>query len=220
MVKLISIMFMSFTMAMCNAPKSTEVKSMEKEVVEQIDLAKYEKTVLASGCFWCVEAIFESVEGVEEVISGYAGGVGNTANYQEVSAGRTQHAEAVEIYYDPEVIDYETLLVVFFDSQDPTTLNQQGPDRGYQYRSAIFYKDEVEKKTAEDFIAQLEKDQVYDKPITTTIEKLYTFYPAEDYHQNYEANNPNNPYIKGVSIPRLKRFQEKHPELLKKNGNH
>lgn len=186
----------------------------------QKDLSKYEKSVFASGCFWCVEAVFESVEGVEEAISGYAGGSTEDANYKKVSAGVTKHAEAVEVYYDPSKITYETLLEVFFGSHDPTTLNRQGPDAGYQYRSAIFYKNEQELVAAENFITNLHADKVFDGPITTTLEKLETFYPAEDYHQNYERLNPNQPYVKSVSIPRLNRFKKKYPHLLKKDSKH
>ena len=175
--------------------------------------------VFASGCFWCVEAVFESVEGVSEAVSGYAGGSAKTANYSDVSAGRTKHAEAVEVFYDPEVVSYETLLKVFFGSQDPTTLNQQGPDRGTQYRSTIFYKNEAEKIASEKYIAQLTAEKVFDSPITTTLEPLVKFYDAEDYHQDYEARNPNQPYVRGVSVPRLNRFKTKYPELLKK-GKH
>lgn len=195
---------------------TTQVKSSAKEV----DLSTQSTAVFASGCFWCVEAVFESVEGVSEAISGYAGGDTSTANYSAVSAGRTQHAEAVEVYYDPSVISYETLLIVFFGSQDPTTLNRQGPDAGVQYRSAIFYKNEEERAAAEKYIAQLTADKVFDGAITTTLEPLTKFYPAEDYHQNYEARNPNQPYVKAVSIPRLNRFKKKHPELLKKEMKH
>ncbi|GLR15957.1 peptide methionine sulfoxide reductase MsrA [Portibacter lacus] len=181
------------------------------------DLEDLETAYFASGCFWCVEAVFESVKGVEEVISGYAGGKKSTANYSQVSAGKTAHAEAVEVYYDPSVISYETLLKVFFGSQDPTTLNQQGPDRGTQYRSSIFYKNDAEKLAAEKYIAKLTEDKVYDSPIVTEVVPYKAFYDAEDYHQDYERNNPNQPYVRAVSVPRLKRFQAKYPELLKEN---
>lgn len=171
----------------------------------------------AAGCFWCVEAVFESVEGVEEVISGYSGGKESDANYRDVSNGITDHAEAVEIFYDPEVISYETLLKVFFGSQDPTTPDQQGPDRGSQYRSSIFYKNEAEKKAAEAYIKELERKKVFDAPIVTEVVPFEKFYDAEGYHQDYEKRNPNQPYVRSVSIPRLHRFQKKFPELLKKN---
>jgi len=179
-----------------------------------------EKAYFASGCFWCVEAVFESVEGVGEVISGYAGGTAETANYGDVSNGNTDHAEFVEVYYDPAKVSYETLLTVFFGSHDPTTLNQQGPDRGTQYRSAIFYTNEEEKLAAEKYIDQLVADKVFNGKITTELGPLEKFYAAEDYHQDFEERNPNQGYVRAVSIPRLKRFQAKYPELLKKSGKH
>ncbi|MEM9546766.1 MAG: peptide-methionine (S)-S-oxide reductase MsrA [Bacteroidota bacterium] len=191
-------------------------KEIKKEYTQKADLAGQRSSVFASGCFWCVEAIFESVEGVSEAVSGYAGGKSSTANYSDVSGGRTLHAEAVEVFYDPEVVSYETLLEVFFGSHDPTTLNQQGPDRGTQYRSTIFYKNEEEKLAAEAYIAKLTAENAFDGNITTTLEPLEKFYDAEDYHQDYEARNPNQPYVRGVSIPRLNRFKSKFPHLLKK----
>lgn len=207
--------------SMCS-PKTTSVNNaQETSSKKKIDLTGKSSAVFASGCFWCVEAVFESVEGVSEAVSGYAGGKASTATYQLVSSGRTKHAEAVEVFYDPNVVSYETLLEVFFGSQDPTTLNQQGPDRGTQYRSTIFYKNESEKIAAENYIAKLTNDKVFDAPITTTLEPLVEFFDAEDYHQDYEARNPNQPYVKGVSVPRLNKFKAKYPHLLKKNnGKH
>ena len=170
----------------------------------------------ASGCFWCVEAVFESVEGVGDVISGYSGGKKATANYSAVSAGRTDHAESVAVHYDSTKIDYPTLLKVFFGSHDPTTLNQQGPDRGTQYRSAIFYRNAKEKELAQNYIQTLLSNKIFPQ-ITTEVVSFEAFYPAEDYHQNYERRNPNNGYVRSVSIPRLNRFKSKFPELLKQN---
>jgi len=205
--------------SMCS-PKSADVANAQVDKTEtekKIDLAGKSSAVFASGCFWCVEAVFESVEGVSEAVSGYAGGKASTATYQMVSSGRSKHAEAVEVFYDPDVISYETLLEVFFGSQDPTTLNQQGPDRGPQYRSTIFYKNDIEKLAAENYIAKLTSDKIFDDPITTTLEPLVAFFDAEDYHQDYEARNPNQPYIKGVSVPRLNKFKAKFPHLLNKS---
>ncbi|MFD0861445.1 peptide-methionine (S)-S-oxide reductase MsrA [Sungkyunkwania multivorans] len=189
----------------------------KKETIQ--DLSSYEKAYFASGCFWCVEAIFESVKGVKEVISGYAGGERPNPTYEEVAYGRTKHAEAVEVYYDPEVVSFETLVRVFFGSHDPTTLNRQGPDRGAQYRSIAFYQNEKEEKTIREYIAQLEREKLFSKPIVTQVVPLKAFYKAEDYHQDYERRNPNQPYIKSVSIPRLKRFQKLYPELLKEEAH-
>lgn len=210
----------------CSAGKTTDntnpkqVKSVEIITPQQSGAkipAGASVAYFASGCFWCVEAVFESVRGVSEAVSGYTGGTAKTANYRDVSSGTSDHAEAVMVYYDSTVVDYPTLLKVFFGSQDPTTLNQQGPDKGTQYRSTIFYQNEKELAAAKAYIAELELEGVFDKPITTTMEPLTKFYPAEEYHQDYEARNPNQPYVRSVSIPRLRRFQKKYPELLKPN---
>ncbi len=168
----------------------------------------------ASGCFWCVEAIFESVKGVGDVVSGYSGGKVSDAKYELVSAGKTNHAEAVAVHYDSTKTDYPTLLRVFFGSHDPTILNQQGPDKGRQCRSSIFYRNAKEKELAEQYVQELLKKGVFSK-ITTEIVPFDAFYAAEDYHQNFERNNPNNSYVKAVSVPRLNRFKSKYPELLK-----
>jgi len=180
----------------------------------------YSKAYFASGCFWCVEAVYESVEGVEEVISGYAEGTEENARYDRVSRGATKHVEAIEVFYNPDVVSYETLIAVFFGSGDPTTLNRQGPDAGYQYRSAIYYQNEEEKEIAITFKDMLEKKGVFRAPIVTDITAFTTFFPAEDYHQDFEKRNPNQGYVKAVSVPRLKRFQAAFPELLKKELQH
>lgn len=211
------LFYLMLSMSACGA-KSLSDDHAQKIAVDPSDTTGMAKAVFASGCFWCVEAIFESVEGVGEVISGYSGGTPQSANYRAVSSGTSKHAESVLVYYDPNKITYETLLTVFFDSHDPTTLNRQGPDYGFQYRSSIFYKDEKEKAAAEAKIKALEEAKVFKAPITTLLEPLIKFYPAEDYHQNYEKLHPDEPYIRGVSIPRLKRFLALHPELIKKSG--
>lgn len=198
-----------------NQENSAEKTPEEKEVQPAHEQVKPNAVAyFASGCFWCVEAIFEAVIGVGDVISGYSGGKASTASYDLVSAGTTNHAEAVAVHYDSTKIDYPDLLKVFFGSHDPTTLNRQGPDRGEQYRSAIFYRNKKEKKLANNYVDQLLDEDVYSK-ITTEVVPFDAFYEAEDYHQNYEARNPSNAYIQNVSIPRLKRFQEQFPELLK-----
>ena len=179
------------------------------------ELDEYAKAYFASGCFWCVEAVYESVRGVEEAVSGYAGGKHPNPTYRLIGTGTTGHSETVEVYYDPEVVSFETLVKVYYGSQDPTTVNGQHPDYGSQYRSIIFYQNDEEKKIAEDFKAKLDASGEYSKPIATEIVPFKKFYPAEDYHQDYEKLNPNQPYVRSVSIPRLKRFQKKFPELLK-----
>lgn len=178
------------------------------------ELKGLETAYFASGCFWCVEAIFESVKGVKESVSGYAGGDSENPTYQEVGSGRTGHAEVVKVYYDPKVVSFKTLVTVFYDSQDPTTIGQS-PDFGSQYRSIIFYENAEEKAIAEKAKANLEKSGQYEKPIVTEITAFKKFYKAEEYHQDYEHKNPDNRYITGVSIPRLNKFKAKHPELLK-----
>ena len=180
------------------------------------DLQKYETAYFASGCFWCVEAIFESVKGVKEVISGYSGGTEENPTYEQVSYGRTSHAEAVEVYYDPTEISYIELVQVFFGSHDPTSLNRQGPDRGAQYRSIAFYKNPEEKKIIETYMVALEESGMYEDPIVTEVTAFTKFYNAEDYHQDYERKNPNNSYVRQVSIPRLNRFKKNFPDYLKK----
>lgn len=196
-----------------NSRQSAETTAIKTVNTEELD--KLSKAYFASGCFWCVEAIYESVRGVEEVISGYSGGEIKNPSYQQVSSGRTKHAEAVEVYYDPEVVDYATLVKVFFGSHDPTTPNRQGPDRGPQYRSMIYYQNDTEKQIIEDYIKELEAADTFDAKIVTEVVPFEVFYDAEDYHQDFERLNPNQAYVQAVSIPRLKRFQAKFPELLK-----
>jgi peptide-methionine (S)-S-oxide reductase len=164
-----------------------------------------ETAVLAGGCFWGVQGVFEHVKGVRRAVSGYAGGAADTANYETVSTGRTGHAESVEITYDPAQISYGRLLQIYFSVvHDPTELNFQGPDHGTQYRSAIFVKDDTQRKVAEAYIAQLGKAGVYSKPIVTRVEPLTGFYPAEKYHQDYLTLNPDQPYIAYNDIPKVR----------------
>ena len=187
------------------------VKAPEKELQNPYSETAY----FASGCFWCVEAIFESVAGVGDVVSGYAGGTEKDPTYNQVAGGRTTHAEAVMVPYNPAVVSYETLVKVFFGSHDPTTLNRQGPDRGTQYRSIAFYKTTSEKAAIEAHIAALNKKNTFKTPIITQVSPFTTFYKAEEYHQDFEARNPNNPYVRAVSIPRLLKFKAAFPALLK-----
>ena len=175
-----------------------------------------EKAYFASGCFWCVEAIFDSVEGVQEAHSGYSGGKTKNPTYNQIGYGNTGHAEAVEVIYDPKVVSFKTLVEVFFGSHDPTTLNRQGPDRGTQYRSVAFYQNDTEKNAIESHIVKLIEEEVYSNKIVTEVTPLVKFYYAEEYHQDYEKLNPENSYVRNVSIPRLNRFKAKYPHLLKK----
>jgi len=175
--------------------------------------------VFAGGCFWCVEAVFEIVEGVEDVISGYSGGTKETAKYDIVSTGRTGHAEAVLITFDPARISYGHLLKIFFSvAHDPTTLNRQGPDVGPQYRSVIFYVDEEQKRVAEAYIRQLDQARVFRGPIVTRLVPLDKFYTAESYHQDYAGRNRSNPYIVTVSDPKVEKLKKLYPGCVRK-GN-
>lgn len=172
--------------------------------------------VFAGGCFWCVEAVFMALEGVHGVVSGYTGGDRESASYDAVCTGTTGHAEAVRIQYDPTVISYGELLRVFFSvAHDPTQLNRQGNDRGPQYRSAIFFSSAEEKRVVEDYIRQINASEVYPDPVVTTLEPLDTFYPAEEYHQNFAGKHPQQPYIMAVAAPKLRKVREAYPDRLK-----
>jgi peptide-methionine (S)-S-oxide reductase len=173
--------------------------------------------VLAGGCFWCMEAVFELVEGVDDVISGYSGGTKETAKYDIVSMGRTGHAEAILITYDPTKTSYGQLLKIYFSvAHDPTTLNRQGPDTGPQYRSAIFYANEEQKRVAEAYIKQLNDAHVFRNPIVTQLVPLDKFYTAEAYHQNYAVQNRSNPYIVNVSDPKVEKLKKMYPGCVRK----
>ncbi len=190
--------------------RNKEYSHTESNIGDQDKVAYF-----ASGCFWCVEAIFESVEGVSEAVSGYAGGQTDNPTYRSIGTGRTGHAETVAVYYNPDQVSFKTLVDVFFGSHDPTTVNGQYPDYGTQYRSIAFYSTDKEKQIIEAAIAKLNKE-VYKGKIATEVTKHTKFYKAEEYHQNYEKRNPYNSYVRNVSIPRLNRFKKKFPDLLKK----
>ena len=171
--------------------------------------------VLAGGCFWCTEAAFEQLNGVLDVESGYAGGAAETATYRQVCEGDTDHAEVIRITYDPKQISYDRLLDVFFDAHDPTQRNRQGNDVGTQYRSAIFYASEEERKAAEAKIKQLNASGAFPRPIATTLEPLTAYYPAEAYHQDYARHNPDQPYIQHHALPKACQIREKHADLIR-----
>jgi peptide-methionine (S)-S-oxide reductase len=174
-----------------------------------------EKAILGGGCFWCVEAAIKQLKGVESVVSGYMGGDVPNPTYQQVCGGKTGHVEVAEVTFDPSVISFEDLLHVFFTLHDPTTLNRQGNDVGEQYRSVIFYRSPEQKKTAQDVIAELTKDKLFKDLIVTAVEPASTFYIAEDYHQNYLANNPTQPYCMFVAAPKAQKVREKFASRLK-----
>ncbi|NJL31411.1 MAG: peptide-methionine (S)-S-oxide reductase MsrA [Phycisphaerales bacterium] len=174
------------------------------------------EVVLAGGCFWCTEAVFEKLEGVLDVVSGYAGGTKASAKYDVVSMGGTDHAEAIRIVYDPSKITLGQLLKVFFNiAHDPTQLNRQGADVGRQYRSAVFFADAQQEKIARGYIAQLNQARVFRQPIVTTLEPLEEFFLAEQYHQDFVVRNPNQPYVRGVAASKVEKLQEKYPDKLK-----
>ncbi len=191
---------------------STQIQAQEKE-------KKLEEATFGAGCFWCVEAVFELVQGVEHVESGYSGGHVKNPSYKEVTTGRTGHVEVARIIYDPSVISYEVLLEVFWHTHDPTTLNRQGNDVGTQYRSVVFYHNEEQKKIAEESLKKTEASGLWDDPIVTTIEPLKNYYVAENYHQNYYENNPNAGYCSYVIAPKIAKFKKQYKHLLKKTNS-
>ena len=176
---------------------------------------KTEIATLAGGCFWCIEAVFGIVKGVEKVASGYTGGYPSNPTYEQVSTGTTGHAEAAQITFNPEVISYKELLEIFFATHNPTTLNQQGPDVGTQYRSAIFYQNEQQKTAALKVIDELNREGIWDKPIVTQVEPLKAFYPAESYHKDYYKRNPNAPYCQAIITPKILKLQHRFLSKLK-----
>jgi peptide-methionine (S)-S-oxide reductase len=174
-----------------------------------------EQATLGGGCFWCLEAVFVELEGVEQVISGYAGGTVPNPTYRAVCTGTTGHAEVAQVTYDPAVISYQEILQVFFATHDPTTLNRQGADVGTQYRSAIYYHNVQQKETAESVIAELNEAGIWPDPIVTEVAPLETFYPAEDYHQDYYKYNSQQPYCQVVITPKLAKFRKAFAKKLK-----
>ena len=193
-----------------NSKQQAVINAKPVEVPIENSIAK---AYFASGCFWCVEAIYESVIGVQESISGYAGGFTKNPTYELSNTGKTGHAEAVEVYYNPKLVSFSTLLDVYFGSQNVAQVNGQGPDRGSQYRSIVFYQNETQKTLILNKISEIEKIQ--NTKVAAEVYPFQKFWKAEAYHQNYERLHPNNPYVRNVSIPRLKRFKTKFPHLLK-----
>ena len=203
-------------MASCRIP----IKNFpDPKLDEPLAASPTEKTaVFAGGCFWCVEAVFKELRGVLSVLSGYAGDTAETANYRTVCSGRTNHAEAIEVRYDASQATFGQLLKIHFSiAHDPTELDRQGNDVGRQYRSAIFYADADQKKIAEAYIQQLNEAGVFHDPIVTTLEPLTAFYVAEDYHQDYAARNPNQPYVAYVALPKVEKLRENFADRLKRN---
>jgi len=215
MKKLLSVLFLALLFS-CNNQAQTNPKQEAIKTATPVTVALQNgkaKAYFASGCFWCVEAVYESVKGVDEVINGYAGGHTQNPTYEKSNTGQTGHAEAVEVIYDPKIVSFETLVDVYFASQNPTQVNGQGPDRGSQYRSIIFYQNQEQKE-----IIDAKKKALAEKLNSTVAAEVYPFlkfWIAEDYHQDYEKLHSLNPYIQNVSIPRLNKFKSKMPNILK-----
>jgi peptide-methionine (S)-S-oxide reductase len=180
-----------------------------------MNTSNHEVATLAGGCFWCLDAVFRGLKGVEQVVSGYAGGTDPNPSYEAVCTGRTGHAEVVQVTFDSGVLSYRDLVEVFFGIHDPTTLNRQGADTGTQYRSAIYYHSPEQERTAREVIAALERDQVFDAPIVTEVAAATEFYPAEEYHQDYFRRNPGQGYCRAVIAPKVAKFRKAHLERLK-----
>lgn len=217
LLQLLAVLFVSGnTFASCNVSESKmsqteEINDMENEqVTRSTDTATF-----GAGCFWCVEAIFQGLEGVKSVTSGYSGGTIKNPGYREVCTGRTGHAEVVQIVYDPSKISYDELLEVFWQTHDPTTLNRQGSDTGTQYRSAIFYHNDKQKALAEGYKKKLNESGAFDRPIVTEISPFTAFYKAEDYHQDYYNQNRDQPYCTHVIQPKLEKFKKVFSDKLK-----
>ena len=195
--------------------KPSPVAATAPEGKDQMSERKTESAVLAGGCFWCLEAVFEELQGVEQVVSGYSGGKTANPTYEQVCSGTTGHAECVRVTFDPAVLTYRDLLLVFFAFHDPTTPNRQGADVGTQYRSAIFHDGPAQQAAAEQVVAELTRQKVFDDPIVTQIAPLGAFYAAEDYHQGYYGRNASQPYCRAVISPKLAKLRKMYAERLK-----
>lgn len=201
-------------MLSCSSGGNEKTIEQASVVNDQIEKGNAVAT-FAGGCFWCLQEIFEEVKGVNDVVSGYAGGKEKNPSYEEVSSGKTGHAESVQIYYDPKAISYQELLKVFFGTHDPTTPDQQGPDKGKQYRSVVFYHNEKQKEETEAYINQLNQSGKFDHKIVTEVVPYKEFYKAEAYHQNYYRHHPDDSYIKNETTPRVMKFRKEFKDMLK-----
>jgi peptide-methionine (S)-S-oxide reductase len=202
----------------CEIPKGRHLAPHEfpDPAVDAAPTAEPQTAVLAGGCFWCVEAVFKEIDGVLEVTSGYSGGTAQTADYEAVCSGRTSHAEAIEVRFDPNRVSYGQLLKVFFSvAHDPTQLNRQGADQGRQYRSAVFYADDEQKRVAEAYIQQLNAAGAYDTPIVTEVAPMEAFYQAEAYHQDYAERHPMQPYVMFTAAPKVSKLRKHFADRLK-----
>ena len=215
-IKLYFLLPLFFIFTSCTeASTELSTSTLTNDAPVPADTTGLAKATFAGGCFWCTEAYFERLVGVEAVISGYSGGKKPNPTYQEVSAGKTDYAEAVQVYYNPDQITYEELVEVFFATHDPTTLNRQGPDWGKQYRSVVFYRTPEEKQIVEDYVKELESSGVYRDDIVTIIQPFKKFWEAEDYHQDYYRINPNDRYVVNVARPKVLKFEANYRNKLK-----
>ena len=213
-IKAVSLV-LSFVFSSCTAKEKPVVKEEFKEPIKVKVKEGMEVATFAGGCFWCTEAVFLEIKGVEKVVSGYIGGKTKNPTYKDICTGETGHAEAIQITFNPNEVAYEDLLEVFFGTHDPTTLNRQGADVGTQYRSEIFYHSEAQKTKAENYIQLLEKEKLYDKKIVTKVSSATVFYPAEDYHQNYYNQNSSQGYCQMVIAPKLEKLRKYYKSKLK-----
>ena len=211
---LLCLIVVALLAASCNAT-ADPLHDLPKPATTMPTKDSPQTLVIAGGCFWATQAVFEKLEGVTKCVAGYSGGSALDASYEQVCQGTTGHAESVQITYDPTKISYTNLLRVYFSLFDPTTLNRQGNDVGTNYRSTIFYGNEDEKDVASAYIHQLNDEKVYSAPIVTTLEPLHGFFPAEEYHQDYAEKNPDQPYVQLCDVPKMKLLHEKFESLLK-----
>jgi peptide-methionine (S)-S-oxide reductase len=215
MIKTLLFSTISFFALSSCAQKKASTTTQKKEAIIMTDNKNLDTATLGTGCFWCTEAVFQQLKGVEKVTSGYSGGTIKNPSYEEVSDKNTGHAECLNIIFDNTVITFDELLEVFWQVHDPTTLNRQGADAGPQYRSVIFYHNQEQKEKAEKYKDDVNKSGAFDNPIVTTIEKMDVFYPAENYHQNYYNTNPNQGYCRMVIRPKLDKFEKVFKDKLK-----
>jgi len=208
---LLFLLLMTVAFSSC----AQKTKKVGERKLSAKELSKYRQATFAAGCFWHEEALFESIKGVKEAVAGYAGGSTNNPTYEGIEEGNTGHAETVNVYYDPAVISYQELLKIYFSGQDPTQVNGQGPDHGTQYRSILFYRDDNEKKMAEDYLSSMKKSGKYSAPIAVQLMPFTKFWTAEDYHQDYIDKHPYGGYVMGFSIPEVKKVQKQFPEMIK-----
>ncbi len=217
MLKVLFISLISITGLSSCAQKNNSTKIKKETTVSTTSNVRLDTATFGTGCFWCTEAIFQQLVGVEKVTSGYSGGTVPNPTYEQVCSKTTGHAECLSIVYDPAKISFDELLEVFWQTHDPTTLNRQGADVGTQYRSVVFYHNDEQKAKTEKYKAALDKSGAFDKPIVTTLEKFTVFYPAEEYHQNYYLNNPGQGYCQFVIRPKVEKFEKVFKNKLKKH---